>query len=138
MLAQHGRGEFVAMRGRTSHERHDKWIVPVCFRIHVFCLRRDRLIRQRRQRVATLERSAPRLPGVIELHAPDAGVHAKVVAERLGHSRTQVTLDTYSHVAAGLQREAVDVLDRLFACADEVYEASGERLAVEDAAEPAQ
>jgi hypothetical protein len=65
-------------------------------------------------------------------------VHAKVVAERLGHSRTQVTLDTYSHVAAGLQREAVDVLDRLFACADEVYEASGERLAVEDAAEPAQ
>jgi integrase len=42
-----------------------------------------------------------------------AGVHPKVVAERLGHSRVQVTLDTYSHVASGLQRAAADVLDRL-------------------------
>jgi integrase len=48
-----------------------------------------------------------------------AGVHPKVVAERLGHSRTQVTLDTYSHVAAGLQREAAEVLDKLFATDEE-------------------
>jgi integrase len=66
-----------------------------------------------------------------------AGVHAKVVAERLGHSRTQVTLDPYSHVAAGLQREAADVLDRLFATADEDDEATGEQPAGEDAVERA-
>jgi hypothetical protein len=66
-----------------------------------------------------------------------AGVHAKVVAERLGHSRTQVTLDTYSHVAAGLQREAADVLDRLFACADKDDEATGEQPVSEDTVERA-
>ena len=40
-----------------------------------------------------------------------AGVHVKVVSERLGHSTTQITLDTYSHVSPDLQREAAEVLD---------------------------
>lgn len=40
-----------------------------------------------------------------------AGVHVKIVSERLGHSTTQITLDTYSHVAPDLQREAAEVLD---------------------------
>jgi hypothetical protein len=35
-----------------------------------------------------------------------AGVHPKVVQERLGHSQVSVTLDTYSDVAQSLQREA--------------------------------
>jgi integrase len=34
------------------------------------------------------------------------GVHPKIVQERLGHATIAVTLDTYSHVAPGLQ-EAV-------------------------------
>jgi integrase len=34
------------------------------------------------------------------------GVHPKIVQERLGHSRISVTLDTYSHVTAGLQAAA--------------------------------
>ncbi len=34
------------------------------------------------------------------------GVHPKIVAERLGHSRVGVTLDTYSHVTPGLQEAA--------------------------------
>ncbi len=42
-----------------------------------------------------------------------AGVHPKVVSERLGHSRTAVTLDVYSHVMPSLQRDAADLLDRL-------------------------
>lgn len=42
-----------------------------------------------------------------------AGVHPKVVAERLGHSRVNVTLNTYSHLLPTLQREAADVLDTL-------------------------
>jgi glutamine synthetase type III len=43
------------------------------------------------------------------------GVSANVVAERMGHSTTRMTLDTYGHVMAGSQRIAADKLDRLFA-----------------------
>jgi hypothetical protein len=35
-----------------------------------------------------------------------AGVHPKVVQERLGHSSIGITLDTYSHVVQGMQAEA--------------------------------
>lgn len=34
------------------------------------------------------------------------GEHPKVVSERLGHSRTSVTLDTYSHVIPNIQADA--------------------------------
>ena len=37
-----------------------------------------------------------------------AGVHPKVVQERLGHSSINITLDTYSHVVKGLQHEAAE------------------------------
>ena len=43
------------------------------------------------------------------------GVHPKVVQERLGHSTVTLTLDTYSHVLQGMQRDASDRLDALFA-----------------------
>jgi integrase len=46
-------------------------------------------------------------------HLLRAGVHPKVVQERLGHSQVRVTLDTYSHVLPGLQEEAVRRLERL-------------------------
>ena len=42
-----------------------------------------------------------------------AGVHPKVVSERLGHSSVRVTLDTYSHVLPSLQWELADRLDDL-------------------------
>ena len=35
-----------------------------------------------------------------------AGVHPKVVSERLGHATVGLTLDTYSHVLPDLQRDA--------------------------------
>ena len=41
------------------------------------------------------------------------GVHPKIVQERLGHGSIQVTLDTYSHVAPGLQRAAAESFDKL-------------------------
>jgi integrase len=41
------------------------------------------------------------------------GVHPKIVQERLGHSSIQITLDTYSHVAPGLQQAAAENFDRL-------------------------
>ncbi|MCL0103362.1 tyrosine-type recombinase/integrase [Dehalococcoidia bacterium] len=34
------------------------------------------------------------------------GTHPKIVQERLGHASIQITLDTYSHVAPGLQEAA--------------------------------
>ena len=42
-----------------------------------------------------------------------AGIHPKVVAERLGHSSTKLTLDIYSHIAPGMQSEAATRLDQL-------------------------
>ncbi len=37
-----------------------------------------------------------------------AGVHPKVVQERLGHASINITLDTYSHVVQGLQHDAAE------------------------------
>lgn len=42
-----------------------------------------------------------------------AGTHPKVVAERLGHSSTTLTMDVYSHVAPGMQSEATAQLERM-------------------------
>jgi integrase len=40
-----------------------------------------------------------------------AGVHPKVVQERLGHSTISTTLDLYSHVTATMQEDAANRLD---------------------------
>jgi integrase len=42
--------------------------------------------------------------------ALQAGIHPKVVSERLGHSTISITLDTYSHVMPGLDIEAANVV----------------------------
>ena len=39
-----------------------------------------------------------------------AGIHPKVVSERLGHSTVSITLDTYSHVIPSLQSEVAEVV----------------------------
>jgi len=41
------------------------------------------------------------------------GVHPKIVQERLGHASIQLTLDTYSHVAPGLQEAAAAGFDSM-------------------------
>ena len=43
-----------------------------------------------------------------------AGVHPKVVQERLGHSTIAMTLDVYSHVLPSMQQEAAGKIDDLF------------------------
>jgi integrase len=40
-----------------------------------------------------------------------AGVHPKVVQERLGHASISMTLDTYSHTVPAMQEAAADALD---------------------------
>lgn len=42
-----------------------------------------------------------------------AGVHPKVVSERLGHSSVVITLDTYSHIVPSLQREGAAKLSSM-------------------------
>jgi integrase len=42
-----------------------------------------------------------------------AGIHAKVVSERLGHSTIALTLDVYSHVLPGMQAEAAAHLETM-------------------------
>ncbi len=42
-----------------------------------------------------------------------AGTHPKIVQERLGHSSISITLDTYSHVAPGLQEAAANRFDEM-------------------------
>ncbi len=37
----------------------------------------------------------------------------KIVQERLGHASIQMTLDTYSHVAPGIQQAAAESFDKL-------------------------
>lgn len=39
------------------------------------------------------------------------GVHPKIVQERLGHADITMTLNRYSHVTPGMQRQAADTLD---------------------------
>jgi integrase len=40
-----------------------------------------------------------------------AGIHGKIVQERLGHSTIAVTLDIYSHVLQGMQEGTVERVD---------------------------
>ena len=44
-------------------------------------------------------------------HLAEAGVHPKVVQERLGHANVSITLDIYSHCTANMQREAAEKID---------------------------
>ncbi|MGD0998596.1 MAG: site-specific integrase [Thermoleophilia bacterium] len=58
----------------------------------------------------------------IRLHDPrhtratlalQAGVHPKVVSERLGHATVSITLDIYSHVIPAMQEEAAALIAEL-------------------------
>ena len=46
-----------------------------------------------------------------------AGVHPKIVQERLGHATIAITLDTYSHVLPSMQRDAALAIERFFLAA---------------------
>lgn len=46
--------------------------------------------------------------------ALEAGVHPKIVSERLGHATTGITLDLYSHVAPSMDEQAAEAVAGLF------------------------
>lgn len=51
--------------------------------------------------------------------ALQAGVHPKVVQERLGHSDISITLQTYSHVLPGMQAAAASLVASLVFATEE-------------------
>jgi integrase len=46
-----------------------------------------------------------------------AGIHPKVVSERLGHATVSITLDTYSHAILAMQEEEEEALIAGLVCA---------------------
>jgi integrase len=40
--------------------------------------------------------------------ALQAGIHPKVVSERLGHATVAITMDTYTHAVPALQQEGAE------------------------------
>ncbi len=59
-----------------------------------------------------------RLHGLRHSHATlalQAGVHPKVVSERLGHATVSITLDTYSHAIPAMQEEEALIAGLVFA-----------------------
>jgi integrase len=50
--------------------------------------------------------------------ALQAGVHPKVVSERLGHTTVSITLDVYSHAIPGMQQDAASTIAELIGTAD--------------------
>jgi integrase len=70
-----------------------------------------------RRRVKALELPRTWFHDLRHAHATQllgAGVHPKAVSERLGHSSTAFTMDTYSAVIPSLGRAAADTADQLF------------------------
>jgi integrase len=69
------------------------------------------------ERVSKAFRAAVKRTGLPQIHLHDlrhthatlaleAGIHPKVVSDRLGHSTVAITLDIYSHVISALSEEA--------------------------------
>ena len=49
----------------------------------------------------------------MHLSCLQAGIHPKIVSERLGHASVSITMDVYSHVLPGLQEDAVHRFSKL-------------------------
>jgi integrase len=84
---------FTKHDGQALHP----WLVSRCFRVAVKeALLPDIRLHDLRHTHATL--------------ALQAGIHPKVVSERLGHATVSITLDTYSHAIPAMQEEAAALI----------------------------
>jgi integrase len=101
--------------GRRQKEEHLEW-GPAWTDSGLLFTRADgKLIHP--ERVSKAFRAAVKKNGLPQIHLHDlrhthatlaleAGVHPKVVSDRLGHSTVAITLDIYSHVIPALSEEA--------------------------------
>lgn len=67
-----------------------------------------------------------RLHDLRHIHATmmlKAGIHPRIVQERLGHSTIATTLDIYSHTVPGMQNAAAERLDTLLPKVEEIANA---------------
>ena len=65
------------------------------------------------QAIAAAKLPEIRLHDLRHTHATlalQAGIHPKVVSERLGHATVSITLDTYSHAIPAMQEEAAALI----------------------------
>lgn len=68
------------------------------------------------QALTTAKLPSIRLHDLRHTHATlalQAGIHPKVVSERLGHATIGITLDTYSHAIPAMQEEAAERIAEL-------------------------
>ena len=110
---------LAALRSEKSRQARDRLLVgPAYIDLGlVFThqdgspLHPDTTSRNFRHRAAELGLAAIRLHDLRHTWATlalEAGVHPKVVQERLGHSNVSITLDLYSHVSPAMQTDAAD------------------------------
>jgi integrase len=119
-------GTVKILRQQWARRAQDKLVMQGGYATgdHVFChadgrsFHPERFSREFDRKQATYNRLHPDAPlPRIRFHdlrhswatlALKAGEHPKVVAERLGHSSTAVTLEVYSHVVEGMQSQAAE------------------------------
>ena len=113
-----------ALRAHRTQQREERLLAGPAWRTEnelVFTdeigdmLHPDKITRyfERKQREAGL--SEIRLHDLRHSYATlalKAGIHPKVVSERLGHATVGVTLDLYSHVTKGMDAEAAEAVER--------------------------
>jgi integrase len=108
-----------ALREHRNEQLEIRLMLGPAFQDHdlVFCLtdgrplHPDRLTQMFRDRCDASGLPYITLHGLRHSHASQmlrAGVHPKVVQERLGHSSISITLDTYSHAIPAMQEDAAE------------------------------
>jgi integrase len=118
-------GTVAALREHRKNQAVERLLMGSGWRDNdlVFChvdgtmLHPERFTRSFREAVQRLGLPAIRLHDLRHGWATlalQAGVHPKVVQERLGHATVNITLDTYSHVVAGLHEDAAEQVAALF------------------------
>ncbi len=117
---------IAALRAHRKRQNEERLLIGTGWRENdlVFCkvdgepLHPDHFSREFVRRVARWQFPKLSLQGLRHTWATlalKAGVHPKVVQERLGHSTIAITLDTYSHVTAGMQADAAATVAEIIA-----------------------
>ena len=109
----------VALRDHRKRQLEERILIGSGWRDHGLAFTRvdgeplhpERVSREFQRRIERWKLTPLTLHGLRHTWATlalQAGVHPKVVQERLGHATIGITLGTYSHVTAGMQRDAAD------------------------------
>ncbi len=117
-------GTVAALRRQSQQQLDDaaEWQAAWIGDGHVFCRENgepwqpDRVTKLFDQAVKASGATRIRLHDLRHTHATlalQAGIHPKVVQERLGHATVAMTMDTYSHVIPALQESAAELVAAL-------------------------